>query len=60
MSESASLLNPTPLEGATSSLEHARKSREYIPGECSGKWSHEEHLKYIAFIDFNREIMKSK
>jgi hypothetical protein len=31
-----------------------------MPGECTGKWSDEEHMKYIAFLDANKEVMKSK
>jgi hypothetical protein len=31
-----------------------------VPGERSGKWSGEEHMKYIAFIDFNKDRMRSR
>ncbi len=36
------------------------KTTAYIPGEKNGKWSEEQHMKYIAFIDFYREKMRSK
>ena len=32
----------------------------YIPGEKNGKWSDDEHMKYIAYIDFFKEKMRSK
>jgi len=37
-----------------------KKSSSYVPGEKSGKWSDEEHMKYIIFIDYNKEKMRSK
>jgi len=40
--------------------EGSKKGSSYIPGEKSGRWSDEEHMKYIIFIDFNKEKMRSK
>jgi hypothetical protein len=37
-----------------------RKVSNYVPGECSGKWSGMEHMRYIAFIDFNKDKMRSR
>ena len=37
-----------------------KRPSNYIPGENSGKWSDEEHMKYIIFIDYNKEKMRSK
>lgn len=37
-----------------------KKTSAYIPGERSGKWSEDEHMKYIIFIDYNKEKMRSK
>lgn len=34
--------------------EAPKKVSNYIPGEKSGKWSDEEHMKYIIFIDYNK------
>ena len=40
--------------------EGVKKTSTYIPGENSGKWSDEEHMKYVVFIDYNKEKMRSK
>jgi hypothetical protein len=40
--------------------EAAKRMSNYIPGEKCGKWSDEEHMKYIVFIDYNKEKMRSK
>lgn len=46
--------------GEESEFSSGRKGSSYVPGERSGKWSEEEHMKYIAFIDFNKDRMRSK
>ena len=46
-----------------SSAQEARplpKKGQYVPGAVSGKWSREEHMKYIVFLDSNKEAMRSK
>ena len=37
-----------------------RRRAEYVPGACSGKWSAEEHMRYIVFIDGNKDKMRSR
>lgn len=37
-----------------------KRGSSYVPGEKSGKWSPEEHMNYIAFIDFNKDRMRSR
>ena len=38
----------------------SRRKEEYVPGAVTGKWSREEHMKYIVFLDGNKEAMRSR
>lgn len=50
----------SPIGDGSSGSSSDKKNGGYIPGEKSGKWSMEEHMRYIAFIDFNKDRMRSK
>ncbi len=50
----------SPIGDGSSGSSGGKKMGGYIPGEKSGKWSMEEHMRYIAFIDFNKDRMRSK
>jgi hypothetical protein len=52
-----SLLLP---EGGESWVSSGKRGHSYVRGEKSGKWSVEEHMKYIAFIDFHKDRMRSR
>lgn len=54
MSDSGSIKSfPTPEERQIDNSSE-KKNTNYIPGERCGKWTELEHMRYIAFIDYNK------
>jgi hypothetical protein len=60
MSDSGSARSSVLLEDKQNDNSSEKKNTSYVPGERSGKWTELEHMKYIVFIDFNKERMRSK
>jgi hypothetical protein len=39
---------------------HPKRHQKYVSGENNGKWSELEHARYIAYLEFHRDKMRSK